>query len=268
MTTTSNGAGFSFPGVTHFWRQVRKAPFRFLGLDYDGTLAPFAIEPMQAKPLSGIADLLRDLTASGQTEVAILTGRPAHEVVTLLGNPPLTVIGSHGYEWWPADGDKRILQPITPEQQHGLAVIRDTLQRSGHVHKLEVKLASLAVHTRGMDPVVAVSMEQEMVAEWGTWAVQQGLEWRWFNGGVEVRCRGWNKGDALASLLTRQPNDVLAVYIGDDDTDEDAFAVLRERGFGIKVGHNGKPTAARAHLADCLAVADFLRTWRTVTEST
>ena len=152
-----NGAGFSFAGVTHFWRQVRNAPSRFLGLDYDGTLAPFAIEPMHAKPLSGIADLLRDLAASGQTEVAILTGRPAHEVVTLLGNPPLTVVGSHGYEFWPADGDKRILQP-TPEQQHGLAVIRDTLQRSGYVHKLEVKLASLALHTRGMEPVVAVSI--------------------------------------------------------------------------------------------------------------
>lgn len=267
MTTTSHGAGFSFPNVTSFWRQVRNAPSRFLGLDYDGTLAPFAIDPMHARPLSGIADLLWDLAASSQTEVAIITGRPAHEVVTLLGNPPLTVIGSHGYEWWAADGDKRIRKP-TPGQQHGLAVIRDALQRSGRVHKLEVKLASLAVHTRGMDPILAVSMEQETVAEWGAWALRHDLEWRWFNGGVEVRCRGWNKGDALASLLDHQPDDVLAVYIGDDDTDEDAFAVLRKRGLGIKVGGKSKPTAARAHLADGLAVVEFLRTWHTVTEST
>lgn len=266
MTTTSPFTGFSLPGVTHFWRQVRNAPSRFLGLDYDGTLAPFAIEPMQAKPLSGIADLLQDLAASSQTEVAILTGRPAHEVVTLLGNPPLTIVGSHGYEWWTADGDKRIRQP-TPEQQHGLAVIRDVLQRSGRTLKLEVKLASVAVHTRGMDPVVAVSMEQEIVAEWGTWALRHGLEWRWFNGGVEVRCRGWHKGDALAGLLDCQPRDALAVYIGDDDTDEDAFAVLRKRGLGIKVGNNGKPTAAKASLADGLAVVEFLRTWLAVTES-
>jgi trehalose-phosphatase len=265
--TTTNGAGFSFQNTPDFWRQVRDAPWRLLGLDYDGTLAPFSIEPMLARPLTGIADLLRNLSAGGQTEVAILSGRPAHEVVTLLGNPPLTVVGSHGFEWWPATGEKLNRLP-TPEQQHGLAVIRDALQRCGRGHKLEVKIASLALHTRGMDPIVAVAVEQEVVAEWGTWALQYGLEWRWFNGGVEVRCTGWNKGDALARLLDRQPPNTMAVYIGDDDTDEDAFVVLRERGLGIKVGYNGKPTAARAHLTDCIAVADFLRTYLAATEAT
>lgn len=267
MTTTTNGAGPGFFGAPDFWRQVRNAPARFLGLDYDGTLAPFAIEPMHAKPLPGIADLLRNLAAGGQTEVAILSGRPAHEVATLLGSPPLTIVGSHGFEWWPASGDKLVRHP-TPEQQHGLFVIRNALQQCGRGHKLEVKVASLALHTRGLDPVVAVAVEQEILTEWVSWALQHGLVWRWFNGGIEVRCTGWNKGDALTRLLDRQPDDVLAVYIGDDDTDEDAFAALRERGLGIKVGHTGKPTAARAYLTDCTDVVGFLRTWLTVIEST
>ena len=78
MTTTPPWTMASVP--PDLWQQVRNAPFRFLGLDYDGTLAPFAIDPMHARPLSGIADLLWDLAASSQTEVAIITGRPAHEV--------------------------------------------------------------------------------------------------------------------------------------------------------------------------------------------
>jgi len=54
--------------ITHvpdFWQQVRQANKLFLGLDYYGTLAPFEIDPMQAKPLPGIADLLRVWQAEG-----------------------------------------------------------------------------------------------------------------------------------------------------------------------------------------------------------
>lgn len=265
MTTPTNRVGCLPLDASDFWLQVRNAPSRFLGLDYDGTLAPYAIEPMHAKPLSGIADLLRNLATGGHTEVAILSGRPTHEVATLLGAPPITIVGNHGYEWCPATGPATIRQP-SPEQQQGLALLGDALQRCDRGYKLEPKTASLSVHTRGLDPVVAAAMEQEVVSHWQPLALQHGLEWRWFNGGVEARCRGWNKGDALLALLGHQPDDVLAVYIGDDDTDEDAFAVLRCRGWGIKVGRSDTPTAARAHLADCTAVATFLRTWLNVTQ--
>ena len=54
---------------------------------------------------------------------------------------------------------------------------------------------------------------------------------------------------------------MLPVYLGDDDTDEDAFAVLRGSGVGIKVGDDRWPTAARGFLPDCRAVVEFLRTW-------
>lgn len=264
MTTAINGAGRPFAGFSDFWRQVRNATARLLCLDYDGTLAPFAIEPMHAHPLPGIADLLRDMAAGGTTEVAILSGRPAEEVAALLGNPRLTIVGSHGFEWWPVDGDKRTLRP-TPVQQRGLDTIRDALQRCQSGQKVEVKVASLALHTRGMEPAAAAAMERETVARWGSWALLHDLEWRMFNGGVEVRCIGRNKGDALLDLLDLQPRDVLAVYIGDDETDEDAFVALRGRGIGIRVGHAGAPTAAQAHLADCTAVAGFLHTWLQVT---
>lgn len=267
MTNSATSTNRSIFDIPEFWLQVRNAPNRFLSLDYDGTLAPFAIEPMHAQPLSGVADLLRNLAADGRTQLAILSGRPVHEVVTLLDNLPVTVVGNHGYEWCPVNGTAVIRQP-TPEQLQGLAILGEALQKCCHGYRLEVKDTSLSVHTRGLDPMVAAAVEQEVITQWGTLALQFGLEWRWFNGGIEARCPGWNKGDALLALLNTQQADVFAVYIGDDDTDEDAFTVLHDRGWGIKVGNADTRTTARAHLTDCLGVATFLRTWLRVLQST
>ncbi|MDR2549689.1 MAG: trehalose-phosphatase [Desulfobulbus sp.] len=267
MTNNFGDDGFPFADIPDFWRQVRNATSRFLGLDYDGTLAPFAIEPIHAHPLPGVADLLRNLAASGTTEIAIISGRPAHEVAALLADPPLTIVGSHGFEWWPLNGDRQTHRP-TQVQQRGLDTIHDALMRCRYGQKVETKVASIAMHTGGMTPKAAAVLERETVAKWGFWAMQHELEWRMFNGGVEVRCQGRNKGDALVKLLGSQPKDTLAVHLGGDDTDEDAFAVLRGRGFGIKVGDFGKATAAQAHLADCSAVVGFLQTWLKATAST
>ncbi len=58
----------------------------------------------------------------------------------------------------------------------------------------------------------------------------------------------WDKGKALLWLLEAlgmEESDVLPFYLGDDTTDEDAFAVLENRGIGILVGCPGRETAAR-----------------------
>lgn len=262
MTTSLPWTMASVP--PDLWQQVRNAPFRFLGLDYDGTLAPFAIDPMQAKPLPGIADLLRRIVADGQTQLTIVSGRPVREVALLLDNLPVPIIGCHGYEYLPVHGETRFRSP-TSRQQHGLVMVRAALLQDERIRNLEYKGVSLAVHTRGLVPEQAAQLEREVLARWGETAPAYELEWRVFNGGVELRCRGWNKGDALCELLDSQPEGVFAVYIGDDETDEDAFAVLHGRGLGIKIGNAGRSTAAQMQLPDCQAVADFLRTWLQVT---
>lgn len=252
------------PGIPDFWNRLRNASSRFLALDYDGTLAPFAINPMAAKPLPGVASLIRKLAIEGHTSVAIISGRPANELMTLLDNPPVAIVGCHGHEIWPLDGTRIVREP-TPEQRLGLDMIETNLKHRGQGLSLEVKTASLAMHTRGRDPVSAIALEQEVLAEWGGVAIQHGLECRLFNGGIEIRCAGWNKGKALDELLSLQPADVFTVYIGDDETDEDAFALLRHRGIAIKVGDASVPTVAQSNLPDCFAVANFLRLWAALT---
>ncbi len=58
---------------------------------------------------------------------------------------------------------------------------------------------------------------------------------------VEVRPKvNWHKGTALDHLLgalgLRARADVVAIYIGDDHTDEDAFRVLRDTQQGARAG--------------------------------
>jgi alpha,alpha-trehalase len=64
----------------------------------------------------------------------------------------------------------------------------------------------------------------------------------------------WDKGKALVWLLDvlGLGPDVLPVYIGDDETDEDAFRAVRERGLGVVVRGEGddRPTLARYALRD------------------
>jgi len=72
---------------------------------------------------------------------------------------------------------------------------------------------------------------------------------------VEITGSATNKGHALRSLRDRWAADVV-VFIGDDITDEDAFAALRPIDVGIKVGAGA--TRARFRVDDQTQVASVL----------
>jgi trehalose 6-phosphate phosphatase len=79
---------------------------------------------------------------------------------------------------------------------------------------------------------------------------------------VEVRpVVDWDKGRAATFIIDRLeiPDDAAVLYIGDDRTDEDAFAALADRGAGVIVAES-RPTdsAARFHLESPAAVASLL----------
>jgi alpha,alpha-trehalase len=72
----------------------------------------------------------------------------------------------------------------------------------------------------------------------------------------------WDKGKAVLWLLTELGLDgpgIMPIYIGDDDTDEDAFAALEERGIAILVANRPRSTRARFRLDSPEAVGAFLR---------
>ena len=68
----------------------------------------------------------------------------------------------------------------------------------------------------------------------------------------------WDKGHAVRWLLDRVAPDGVGLYVGDDLTDETAFAALRGRGIGIAVGVTSRETLAELALRDPEEVGSFL----------
>jgi trehalose 6-phosphate phosphatase len=246
--------------LPRFWELLRSARRSFLALDYDGTMAPFTAQRMEARPLPGIIDLITKIRDRTGGSLAVISGRPVSEVLVLLGDMKIMLVGSHGHEFRYPDKTLVIKRP-TPCQSEGLDKARDFCATEGLGSRIEAKGASIAVHTRGLSPEVARSIEECVMAGWSNIARAHALDLRRFNGGVELRCMGMDKGDALRTLLSLLPDDTFSVYIGDDDTDEDAFRAIRGRGIGIKVGSSGRPTDAQGFLTDIASVQQFLKGW-------
>ena len=260
MYDPASAEGPEVAKVADFWRRLKLSQEKFLALDYDGTLAPFHPDPMQALPLPEIPELLKKLSERSDTTLAIISGRPLKEVVELLGNLAVVVVGSHGREMKKSDGSLRAIEP-TDKQRAGLEAAHHLAIQEGFEDHLEKKIGSIALHTRPLSSQRAAQIENTALTKWSALAQQYDLECMGFNGGVEVRCTGRNKGDVLKELLDLQPSEAFSVYIGDDVTDEDAFREIKGRGIGIRVGESNTPTAATGFLAGCEEVKSFLRAW-------
>lgn len=248
--------------VPDFWALARKSARRFLGLDYDGTLAPFAVDRTSAHPLPGVVELLGKLSGFGKTFVAIVSGRAISEVMSLVGDPGVTFVGSHGFEFKYPGGEIVATRP-GQRQADGLESARRVASRSELGHLVEIKTASVALHTRPLDAERAARAESLILPIWSDIASSSDLYCRRFNGGIEILARGVNKGHAVSKLIGETGAD-FAVYVGDDTTDEDVFNCLTGRGIGIRVGEPETPTAADGLLADCEAVREFLKAWLSV----
>ena len=247
-------------GIPGFWAELRRAAKRVLALDYDGTLAPFREERMKAFPVEGVADCLTSISKAGNTTVVIISGRPVGEILELIGDVGLTIIGSHGWEMLTADGNHRLKLPSL-EQKRMLQQAEKDVAKLGLEDHAEKKVASVAVHTRGVPRERAARIETQLMDLWGGGSPTREMECRQFNGGVELRSIGIDKGTILLQLLAGEPRATFCVYVGDDETDEDAFGAIRDRGYGVKVGRSTVPTRARGWLPDCTAVLEFLREW-------
>ena len=142
------------------------------------------------------------------------------------------------------------------------------LVASGLRERLERKSAAIALHWRGLSEIEHERLEGSIGRRWRRLAEAHGLDLRPFDGGVELRHPGRNKGDAMNELLASMPNAAVA-YLGDDETDEDAFLALvaaGDRGLPILVAERDRPTAARARL-NYPEVLVFLREWLAAAES-
>ena len=175
--------------------------------------------------------------------VCVVSGRDRPVVQQLMGLDDLIVAGSHGFDIWsPAGGDDP-----APRGRRGfealLEAVTDELREPGRLgaaaRSMESKASSVAVHYRLVDeadrPRIKAIVD-ELLAEHADDAEgdarQDGLrdpaEARLGQGqgGAAPARRRWGSTATTSSPL----------YVGDDITDEDAFATLAGRGIGILVG--------------------------------
>lgn len=244
--------------------QVGRGP-SLLMLDYDGTLAPFREDRMQALPWPGIAERLDRLSTLSSVHLALITGRSARELAALLPvKRSLEIWGSHGREHLAPDG-AYTSSDLAPAQQTVLAQLEGVLHQSGFGAQIERKPASLAAHWRGLSAAEAAKIEQIAREAFHSACGRCGLQLLVFDGGVEVRSDSINKGHAALHMLTRFPT-ATAAYLGDDTTDEDAFAALRGRGLTLLVRSEPRPSQAAYWLQPPQDLLAFLDAWMAAAE--
>lgn len=218
---------------------ARRRPW-ILALDYDGTLAPFRQRRDLAYPYAGMRVVLDRLPTEGPSRFVVISGRQAASVACLLDvHPAPEIWGCHGAERL-ARRRLHTEPQISPGQRQALERARQIVVDPD---RLETKSCAVAVHWRGLAPEEMSEMESDLRPKLEVLASEGDLELRPFDGGLELRLPGHNKGQAMKTLAAENPEAVI-FYLGDDATDEDAFAALQGRGVGILVAQRPRPTKA------------------------
>jgi len=244
-----------------FFNRVSAATDRVLFVDYDGTVAPFHPDRHRAIPYPKVPEYLRCIMTSCNTRLIMVSGRAAHEVPYLLGlNPPPEIWGTHGIERIHSDGRYEEVR-VSEDALHLLAQAEKCLDREGFGKHVEVKLAGVALHWRGLSPSDVLNIRTKAYRILQPLAIEPDLVLAEFEGGLELRLASANKGEALRRFLAELPANIPVAYLGDDSTDEDAFRVLDGRGLSVLVGLKPRTTAARLWLKPPDEVIQFLTAW-------
>ncbi len=229
-----------------------------LALDFDGTLAPIRSRPEEAVLGETVRTLLAELAQSPRVAVMIASGRSLDDVRTRVGLPQLIYSGNHGLEI-----QGRGLEFVEPAARATAGPLREICRRAEELLAtvpgvvLEAKGLTASVHYRTAPPGQwdeIARVARELVALDPDRFVLSNGHRVW-----EIRPRvSWHKGSAVnwVARAFQDPLPRLVIYLGDDRTDEDAFASLPD-GITVKVG-DGPLTRAGFQLEDPAAVEQFL----------
>jgi GH15 family glucan-1,4-alpha-glucosidase/trehalose-6-phosphatase len=179
--------------------------------DYDGVIAPIVAVPSEALPKPESVNALRSLAGLHETTAAVISGRALRDLATLSRLPvEVHLVGSHGSEF-----DVGFVHAISAPQ-------RDLLE------KIHAELKSMVRDKQG----VQLELKPASIAVPATWP---GVHVTKGKSVLELAVIETNKGNAL-DILRQDAAATAALFIGDDVTDEKAFARLSGPDLGIKVG--------------------------------
>jgi trehalose 6-phosphate phosphatase len=225
---------------------VSRVPRLLVTCDFDGTLAPIVSNPADARMLPDAATALTALAELPDTHVALVSGR-ALGVLRTLSRMPASVhlVGSHGAEFdtgFAHDIDEGLLARIIAELNEIAA------DKPGVT--VETKPASVALHVRNASPAdgeAALEQARRASDSWDAHATAGKAV-------LEFAVIQTDKGEAV-DILREQNAATAVVFLGDDVTDEKAFARLRDGDIGVKIGPGDTAAGFRIGSPDDVAEA-------------
>ncbi|GMH08913.1 hypothetical protein Nepgr_010753 [Nepenthes gracilis] len=250
-------------------------------LDYDGTLSPIVDDPDSAFMSATMRSALREVASHFPT--AIISGRSRDKVYEFVQLNDVCYAGSHGMDIMAPPRQQRscdgkfktrgvdkmgneviIFQPAQEFLPEILEIFNELKEVTKEIEGVTVEDNRFcnSIHfrrARTEDYGVIEHRVMSILSKHSNFHVTRGKKV------MEIRpLIEWNKGHALEYLLETldcfDSNDVLPIYIGDDQTDEDAFKVIRSRGQGFPIIVSSKPkdTKASYSLRDPSEVLSFL----------
>lgn len=253
-------------------QKIQGASRLVLFLDYDGTLVPIADQPSKALLPTQVKNLLEEIARQRGMWAAVISGRRLGELKAMVGIHGLCYVGNHGLE---LEGPKlRYVNPAARYARPALKKIAQALQSTLRPFPgawVEDKEFTLSVHFRNVAAADLISVKNRFYEILQPYLekhqVRVTVGKRVFEVRPSVR---WNKGTVVQWLLSRQraladEAAAIPVYIGDDETDEDAFNAFESEGLSIRVGRS-KLSRAQYALSSPGEVEKLLRrlleTWK------
>jgi trehalose 6-phosphate phosphatase len=207
-----------------------------LAFDIDGTLAPIAQRPDEARLPDEVQRCLATLVQT--SDVAIITGRSVDDARRMLAFEPRYLIGNHGAEGLPA-WNKRSAAFV-----RAVRGWREALEASHELEDagvtLEDKRYSLSLHYRNAPDASAARRAIDCVIE------RLVPRAKVVGGKAVVNVLppdAPDKGEALRALIEQTGCDNV-LYVGDDDTDETVFGLHLPSVLTLRVEPSAQSEAA------------------------
>lgn len=243
----------------------------FIFLDYDGTLAPIVNDPAKAEIQPRHKKVIKDLSECPNVRVAIVSGRSLAEIKKKIDIEPLIYMGNHGLEYeGPFMKHTHPVASAIKEKMHEISrKLEEALKEFAGV-LVEDKTFTLSVHYRMLAESKVIQARETVYAIISSYLKSREIMIRQGKKVWEIRpFTDWNKGKmilwTLARFTARFSGAILPLYFGDDETDEDAFRVLREKGMTVRITENPEESScAQYYLKSTDEVYEVLRLIKTV----
>lgn len=247
--------------------RIKSASRVLLLFDYDGTLTPIVEMPELAVLSEGTKQLLKALSHNRHFLVGVVSGRGLSDIQGKVRVNGIFYVGNHGFEIkgrginyvHPINDEiKSIMSNISQMLNNSLSEIKGVIvENKGFTVSIHYRLAK----KKEIDKVKGILQQVVKAAH-----LSDKLKITHGKKVYEVKPDvHWHKGMAAKLIIEKygskgRKDALLPVYLGDDQTDEDAFKVIENYdGVSVYVGGVNPQSMARYYLKSCKEINKFMK---------